>query len=541
MFQIIISILSVVCHRRVRDKDTIQKSLISKNARNVVVSFYICRMRIQFLAFLFIFCFVEYCSAQTVLFSDEVKENKYARYTRTLGSDENGNIYFLRSNMSLETDREKSGFKSRVYYLQCMNSELKILWEKELLTSFEAGHIADVQMNNGRVVVVGFLNDKKTKTYTFYIQSLDEKGDWVGKPKQIDRLVSTDLDEDDKPGIINSQDELSMAFSYRKISADNRYQLYQVLVLDTTFSVRYRKQIEIEASLNTYIPITFLLSNQASFFAMGIHYTNEKKAGNQSDAYYELHGYNPSTDQILHSVIKSDSKFLTDVGLSIDNFNKRVIAAGFYSDRTTYSVAGVFYNSFSEDSLIQLSSMNSPFPESYLQKFIGERKEGKSKELVNYSIDRLIVRKDGGVAILAESFNRAERSYYDYYMQTYIYHYYYHYGSIMLLSINPSGEIKWANVVSKDQNSVDDGGYTSSYISGVVNGKIVNLYNKAVDEKSPVQMTTVDGMGSQKTDVLFNENAKVVIVPKSAKQIDEDTIVMPAYKQNRFYIMKITF
>lgn len=106
-----------------------------------------------------------------------------------------------------------------------------------------------------------------------------------------------------------------------------------------------------------------------------------------------------------------------------------------------------------------------------MQKFIGERKDGRSKELVNYTIDRLIVRRDGGVAILAESFNRAERSYWDYYMQTYVYHYYYHYGNVMILSINPSGDILWNNVVSKDQNSIDDAGYSSSYISSIVSGK----------------------------------------------------------------------
>ena len=163
--------------------------------------------------------------AQTLKFSDEIKENKNAKFMRTLGADENGNIYLLRSNLSLDTDRDRSGFKNRVYFLQYLNADLKLIWEKELLTSFEDGHIADVQFNNGRVVVVGFLNDRKSKTYTFYIQSLDDKGEWVNKPKEIDKLSSIELDEDDKPGTINSQDELSIAFSYRKISEDKKFQI----------------------------------------------------------------------------------------------------------------------------------------------------------------------------------------------------------------------------------------------------------------------------------------------------------------------------
>ena len=122
---------------------------------------------------------------------------------RVLGADENGNIYVLRSNISLETDRDRSGFKSRVYFLQYLSEDLKLLWERELLTSFEDGHIADVQMNNGRVVVVGFLNNRKAKTFTFYIQSLDNKGNWVNKPKEVDQFIANDIDEDDKPGSIH--------------------------------------------------------------------------------------------------------------------------------------------------------------------------------------------------------------------------------------------------------------------------------------------------------------------------------------------------
>lgn len=97
-------------------------------------------------------------------------------------------------------------------------------------------------MNNGRVVVVGFLNNRKEKTFTFYIQALDNRGNWVNKPKEVDQFIANDIDEDDKPGIINSQDELSIAFSYRKVSTDKNFQGYQVLVMDTSFNVRYKNK-----------------------------------------------------------------------------------------------------------------------------------------------------------------------------------------------------------------------------------------------------------------------------------------------------------
>ena len=48
----------------------------------------------------------------------------------------------------------------------------------------------------------------------------------------------------------------------------------------------------------------------------------------------------------------------------------------------------------------------------------------------------------------------------------------------MVLSVNPDGNILWNNVINKDQNSVDDGGFFSSYFSAVTGGRLISFYNK---------------------------------------------------------------
>jgi hypothetical protein len=53
--------------------------------------------------------------------------------------------------------------------------------------------------------------------------------------------------------------------------------------------------------------------------------------------------------------------------------------------------------------------------------------------------------------------------------------------------------------------------------------------------------TTVDGQGNQKTDVLFNEVERISVIPHSARQIDEETMLLPAFKQNKFYFVTLTF
>jgi hypothetical protein len=111
----------------------------------------------------------------------------------------------------------------------------------------------------------------------------------------------------------------------------------------------------------------------------------------------------------------------------------------------------------------------------------------------------------------------------------------------MALSVNPDGNILWSNSISKDQNSVDDAGYLSSYCSAITRGKMYAIFNKYVEQESSVLIAAVDATGKQDTDVLFSEQKNISIVPRSAKQIDETTLLLPVYRENKFYMVKVEF
>lgn len=480
-------------------------------------------------------------NAQSVTWSQPLNDSKKVPYLRILGSDEEDNFYILRSNISLLTDRDRAGFRNKVYVLQRFAPDLSLRWEKELRGPLENSRISDVSLINGKIIVTYFTADKKSKQYVFYCSTVTADGKWDGKVVELDRFLSDDFDEDNRPGMIASQDQQTIAFTYRKVSEDKQSQIFSVVTLDTALNIQYKRDLMLKVPMRLFMPVTAVVTNQSSVFILGLHYLTEKKVKAPEESFYDLFGYNKIRDDVVHYELKSDKQFLTDIGMCADNANKNMVVSGFYSDRTTYSTAGIFYYSLSEDSLTEKKMITTPFPASYIQKFIGERKDVKTNELTNFSIDRVLVRRDGGAGIIAESYFESSRSYYDYYMQMFIQHYYYHYGSVMLLSINPDGQILWNNVISKDQNSTDDGGYYSSYFGGTSGGKIFAIYNKYIEETSSVMLTTVDGSGKQKTDVLFSEMDKVTIIPRSSRQIDDDTILVPAYRQNKFYITKISF
>jgi len=143
--------------------------------------------------------------------------------------------------------------------------------------------------------------------------------------------------------------------------------------------------------------------------------------------------------------------------------------------------------------------------------------------LFNYYIDRLLLRKDGGAAVIAESYVESSRTFWDYYTQTMITHTYYRYGNIIAASFNPEGGMLWNNVIQKEQNSMDDDGYQSSYCSLITGGRFYAIFNKYIDRRSSVMIGWIDGQGN------------------AAKQVDESTMIIPAFRQNRFYLAKVTF
>jgi hypothetical protein len=98
----------------------------------------------------------------------------------------------------------------------------------------------------------------------------------------------------------------------------------------------------------------------------------DKKVKAPNESFYQLYGYNFLHDEMTVNEIKMDDKFLTDVGISPDNLNKKIVVAGFYSDKTTYSTAGVFYFSVDEDSTSQTTVKSGAFSPGFLSKFLGD-------------------------------------------------------------------------------------------------------------------------------------------------------------------------
>ena len=188
-------------------------------------------MSMQKLNHLVFFLTVFFCAAtvpsamsQKVRWSQPMADNSKFGYLKIIGSDGDG-FYVLRSNLSLSSTKDRSGFKSRKYLLQYYGMELNLHWEQELTAPAEGGKIADVQVMDDKVIVLFYTHDKANKKYNFYVQFINASGKWQDAAVLLDDFSADEFDEENKPGIMLSHDQTKFAMSYRKFQKDRKCRL----------------------------------------------------------------------------------------------------------------------------------------------------------------------------------------------------------------------------------------------------------------------------------------------------------------------------
>ena len=161
-----------------------------------------------------------------------------------------------------------------------------------------------------------------------------------------------------------------------------------------------------------------------------------------------------------------------------------------------------------------------------------------SKWHTDFKIAKPILRSDGGVLFTAEYASTTFTNYYDVFTQTYVNRTNYVYGNVFVISINANGSIDWKQCIRKDQVSTEDDGYFSSFLSLVNKNRINYLYND-YSNNNKVLSSSISSNGEISNSEFFSGLEEVLLIPKSAKQVDARTIIIPAEKSRRFCFLKL--
>ena len=314
------------------------------------------------------------------------------------------------------------------------------------------------------------------------------------------------------------------------------------------------------------------VDNQGNVYVLGTEYTDKrvgKRKGKPNYKYRALIYTKGSKEVQNHPIVLTD-RFITDMQIAIMD-NGDIICAGFYSDHETYTIKGTYFLKIDGKTKEIVNKSFKEFTIDFVMQNMTEKEQkktakkvskGKDVELYEYDLDEIILREDGGVLLIGEQYyiRVVTNTYTDANGATHTTTtYYYYYNDIIVVNINPSGQIEWAEKIPKRQVSTNDGGFYSSYSLAIVQNKLYfmfndnpkNLFYKGVGKlynynpRSKESLAVIVGVGmdgKQEKEALFTQGeAETRIRPKVSEQVSNNQMVIFGKKGKKQRLAWVNF
>jgi hypothetical protein len=518
----------------------------------------------------------------TLTWGNEYPEPANTMATKIIGITADG-FYVLRQKI-----RDNPSAKPRAW-VEHFSKDMKLQRSEELELKYK-GKQRDfenvIYLGGQLYLLTSFNNSAKKKNYLFK-QPISTKT--LTPSRDLDMICETDARNKEAEGTFgfNISKDSTKLLVYNELPYEKRQpERFGFRVFDRNFELIWEKDVVLPYPDNQFTVEEYRVDEKGNVYLLGVLYKDEAKWRRRGSPTYNyvILSYTDTGNQVQEFRIDPEDKFVTDLTFRVGN-DGTLVCSGFYSEKGTYSVKGAYY--FRLDPLTkQFSNRNyQPFDFEFLTEFMSEKNKQKAKEaeenndrrrtpeLYDYSLDELILRSDGGAVLVAEQFYVQRRTYNDYPFGYYPYGYYspyyysrsyyqtdfyYNYNDIIIVNIRPTGEIEWAARIPKQQVTMNDGGYYSSYAMSIVRDKLFFLFNDNARNYDPnrkenrfyeyngresiIVLAEVNIKGEVSTHLVgSNRDAGVITRPKMCKQIGKREMAVFGEQGRSYKFANLTF
>ncbi len=259
---------------------------------------------------------------------------------------------------------------------------------------------------------------------------------------------------------------------------------------------------------------------------------------------YQVLAYMSEEGRLVQTTIPLEGKLTYDVRFAFDNLNFRLVAAGLYAEKVNDRAVGYFMlllNPQAEGYNLRFE----PFDDVFVSSLAGKEVE-KNRGVSEIVIRELVLRRDGGVLMIAErakeferrlgapnrvSFDGMGRFITDYYLD-----------DIVAISMHPDGRTHWKVLLPKKQYSQDDGGVYSSFFLFKTPSTLRFLFNDDIKPENTVSAYLLNGNGRFERQSLLNtEKLEIRLRFRDALQLSGTSVVVPSERRSRLRLVKFIF
>lgn len=443
--------------------------------------------------------------------------------------------------------------------IEVFNSEMKSINEVGVDLNYEGKKsvfLEGIVPFGDQIVLLGSYSDKKTKENKLFYKSLDKKNLQSGKGwTELASLTFEKRRIDGSFSYTLSRDSSKLLLYYSLPIVDKEAPAkFGFKVFSENMKMEWEKEAELGFGESLFAIQGYKVANSGDVYLIGqeydpIEFKLFSKAEPSARKYHILSYQNQGANYKDYKVALKD-KFINDIAYSIKD--DELICAGFYSLNGRNSIVGTFYLTIDLVSQKVKKSSFKEIPENFITENWTEKqvkkakkkesKKGEKIEAYEFDLSDFVLKDGGGARLLAEQYyvhvvtttttdangNTTTRT---------TYHYYYN--DVYIIDISPQGDINWLSKVEKNQHSVNDGGYRSSYSLHIKNDKMYLMFNlrakdyyekedrKEMTKKEKKAYLTfiseVDSKGNVTDETLINNSEEeTYVIPKFCEQISDN-------------------
>ena len=490
-------------------------------------------------------------SAQRIVYSEPEREDNKRTNFDILGKI--GNNYLVYKNNRNE------------HAMSVYNGEMKLLNKVDLNPGNERWINVDFIAYPNHAWMI-YQYQQKSIVYCMAMR-LDSSGKAITKPLELDTTrigwaannkIYTTVYSDDKKQV--------MVF---KINSRNQKNfIFTTLLMDETLHLKNKHQMTLPMEERNDYFTDFLLDNDG-----GLVFGKFVRRGG-SDYVTNLSLIHKPADSATFSVydMKTGDRVLDDIKIKIDNTNKRYLFSALYYKQRRGNIEGLYTVTWDRTSASIFRERLLPFNDELRAQAKGS--DANLRIAFNdYFIKNIIVRKDGGYLITAESMYTSSRAggpfnrwdylnwnnpwaspYNTYYYSPYYYSTFgvpwnrwgnastrYHAENIMLLSFNKDDSLEWSNVIPKSQFDDQTDGLISHQVMNT-GGELHFLFNLYERRTLLLNDQSINADGKITRYPTFrNLDRNIEFMPRFGKQVSARSIIMPCQFRNYLIFAKIDF
>ena len=519
--------------------------------------------------------------APPIQWSQDYKEPSHSNLNRIIATDANG-FYALR-----EQKQGVFGSGSVHALIEYYDRSMKLVKTRDLDLNFKGKdrELKDVVMLGRQLyLLTEFYNEKQEKTYLFAQSIKNESLSLSQDLIKIAEVEASNRERQDVFGTHISRDSSKILIYSHLPNTTNQLEKFNLQVYDASFNEVWHRDVKLPYDDKKFSVNEYQLDNDGNVFLLGTIYLNGKVGSTRkSGGYqYDLLTYPKDGSEAQEYKIDLEGKFITDLTFRPAD-NGDIVCSGFYSESKDLGIKGACFIRLNPATKQVVAQNAKPFDFSFVTTYLSDRSKQKAKEalnkndkekepeLYNYSLDKLILRSDGGAILIAEQYFVESRTPYNsnpyayspfyspYYSpfgySRYGYNsrvdYYYNFNDVIVVNIRPTGEIEWTARIPKRQQTVNDKGLYSSYAMAVGGEKLYFVYNEdpknldpnrkkiytshSSDKYSAVVLAEVGNGGKVKISPIFsNADANVITRPKVCRQIGRNEMVIYGERGNTY-------